>query len=540
MQNENQPRIIPPMPGASPAGVVPPEELTPVATMPSGGIEEIDEPAQPPLEETASEPTAEAGSDLPVEDDRPVRVVTRPPSDHVNQRYPVLDPLSDPWNDDAVALMIPGETRRRVEEVLNTMSDGEQQAIAENARWMATAGAGLADTPLADMNASLSDREGSLWEQVVHVNGRALGISRPKIGDGDNAILRGTAARTRMRSQLGMGTEYRVPLWHSGFWITVRSPGEDQLLELDRKLSEEKIALGRATTGLLYSNASVFNVNHITQFVLDQIVSTTLKNGTRTNIERLISIHDIQTLAWGMACAVWPNGFQYARAILGKVPAENRVVEGKINVSKLQWTDTAAFTETQLAHMANITTGAMTDDAVIGYQKTFAKRMERRVELRDGTAVTLQVPSLQDHVTVGQRWVNDIVTMTDKVFGMDQDPDARRAYISNQGKATMLRQYAHWIKYAEMGTSSTDQENRDEEALAGILDDLSSDDTIRNAILKAVSVYAEDTTVSFIAVPTADEREENIFAPHPHLLPLDALSTFFTLLRQKLQLILMR
>ncbi|WP_321936375.1 hypothetical protein [Paraburkholderia sp. J8-2] len=218
----------------------------------------------------------------------------------------------------------------------------------------------------------------------------------------------------------------------------------------------------------------------------------------------------------------------------------NRVVEGTINVSKIQWNDTAAFSEAQLAHMANITTGSMSDDAVLAYQKAFTKRMERRVELRDGTSAPLQVPSLQEHVLVGQRWVNDIVTMTDKVFGMDQDPDARRAYFSNQGKATMLRQYAHWIKFAEMGTNSTDQETRGEESLAGILDDLSADDTIRDAILKAVIQYAEDTTVSFIAVPTVDAREENIFPRHPHLLPIDALSTFFTLLRQKLPLILMR
>jgi hypothetical protein len=136
--------------------------------------------------------------------------------------------------------------------------------------------------------------------------------------------------------------------------------------------------------------------------------------------------------------------------------------------------------------------------------------------------------------------VNDIVVMTDRVFGMDQDADARRNYISTQGKATMLRQYAHWIKYAEFGTSSTDQENRDEESLAGILYDLSSDDQLRDAALRAVIQYAEDTTVSLIAVPTVDGREENIFPRHPHLLPIDALSVFFTLLKQKLQFILTR
>ncbi|SAK89200.1 hypothetical protein AWB80_06252 [Caballeronia pedi] len=49
----------------------------------------------------------------------------------------------------------------------------------------------------------------------------------------------------------------------------------------------------------------------------------------------------------------------------------------------------------------------------------------------------------------------------------------------------MLRQYAHWIKFAEMGTSSIDQEKRDEESLGGILYDLSADDTIARRDLES-------------------------------------------------------
>jgi hypothetical protein len=333
-----------------------------------------------------------------------------------------------------------------------------------------------------------------------------------------------------------LGGQYRIPLWNSGFWLTVKTPGDDAILELDRKLAEEKIALGRATAGLLFSNASVFIVDYVMQFVLDHMVSSTLKDSSRENISKRISIHDIQHVAWGMACSIWPNGFQYARAVLGDTPEKNRVVEGRINVSKLQWIDVASMTDWQIKHMANITIGSMTNDDLERYQKEFTIRGEKRISLNENVHVNLAVPSVDEHLISGQKWVNNIVTMTNRVFGMDQDDAARNAYVTNQGKATLLRQYGHWVKSVELGTGLV----TDLDTIEKQLDLFSSDDTSRDLIMNEVIKYAEDTTVAFIAVPTVDEREEEKFPRMPHLLPIDALTTFFTLLRQKLPQILTR
>lgn len=537
-QEPAAPKLPPPFPMQPPSGFFPPD-----------GIAESDEdlPADPdPSTETLSTPPAT--EDIPASsmsetdvDDTPVRVVARGSSEYVTQPYPVFSEIKEEvWNDNDVTLVVPAESRRVIEQTLESMAPGEQQQIVGQGDWVEAAGQGMLLSPLAQMNDNLSADPSRNWNQTIqNKGGRMLEISRPKINDADNAILRGTAARLRMRAQLGMGTTYRIPLWHSGLWITLRSPSDGALLELDRKLTEDKTVLGRQTSGLMYSNASVFLADPIMQFAMDHLVSSTFKNPDPDEVRKRISVHDIQQIAWGLACAVWPNGFQYVRAILGSTPKENRVVKGKISVSKLQYVDHNMLSEKQIAHMSIITTGSMDDAQLKAYRDEFTRWGETRVELKDGSAVHLHVPSFDDHVNAGQRWINDIVTMTDRVFGMDQDPDARRAYIAGQGKASILRQYAHWVKWVEMGNASTDPEVRDEEAVSGILDDLSGDDAVRDIFLKGVVDFAEKTTVSFIGVPTVGDEEEK-WPRHPHVLPIDAMSTFFILLKQKVPQILTR
>lgn len=501
-----------------PASLALPEHLDPMS-----GAGEADPVAGDP---------AEALAEASEQPQRPARE----PNPNVEQAFPVYAPLSDPWSDDAITLVVPDEQAGKLEETLEAYSKGDQENLAKDERWIAAAGMGIAMQPRLDMNDKLDEREGAKWRQVVTHNNKTLGITKPKLGDGDNAILAGEAALQRTRAYMGLGGQYRIPLWNSGFWITVKTPGDDAILELDRKLAEEKIALGRATAGLLFSNASVFIVDHVMGFVLDHMVSSTLKNSSRENVIKCISIHDIQHLAWGMACSIWPNGFQYARAVLGDTPEKNRVVEGKINVSKLQWIDVASLTDWQMKHMSNITIGSMTNDDLERYQKEFTIRGERRISLNENVHVNLGVPSMEEHLNSGQKWVNGIVTMTNRVFGMDQDDAARNTYVTNQGKATLLRQYGHWVKSVELGSGLV----TDLETIEKQLDLFSSDDAARNLIMNEVIKYAEDTTVAFIAVPTVDEREEQKFPRMPHLLPIDALTTFFTLLRQKLPQILTR
>ena len=56
---------------------------------------------------------------------------------------------------------------------------------------------------------------------------------------------------------------------------------------------------------------------------------------------------------------------------------------------------------------------------------------------------------------------------------------------------------------------------------------------MRENFISGVIQFISDSAVSIIGIPTVKEDEENKRENYPHLLPLDALLLFFSLLVQK-------
>lgn len=461
-----------------------------------------------------------------MEDDSPKRVPL-PDSATVIQESPIFLPLGAPFDPLGITMAVPGASEDQMAEALNNMPNIELGATEAGRDWMANAQEGYRNATPRKMLAGAGDREGSLWEMSVKSERGAIMAARPKQPE-DGITLRGEAAVLAVRQALGLGGRIRIPLWHSGFHITLKTPADSSILELERRITEEKILLGRMTNGMLFSNTSVFISSYLVDFAMDHLYETTLQN--KENIANKIVSHDIQHLAWGLATAIWPTGFQYVRSVLGETDAQNKVIRDKIAIGKLQFTDTTCLSKWQINHMSKVTAGSMTDGSIEKYREEFLNQTPRKVQINDKIAITLKVPSLAEHISSGTKWVNSIVVMTDKVFGMNQDEDDRNQYIYEQGQATYMRQYGHWIESIELNNSSVidDMETIDETIGA-----LSTDDAIRTKFIDATSKYIEDTTVSMIAVPTVAASEEQKYPRHPRLLPIDAMATFFTLLGQK-------
>jgi hypothetical protein len=498
-------------PAVQPAAPAPEEGLT--ATLPSSEL----------LEDPAHDVTPD--HDL-IEEERPKRVA-RPDSTTVVQEAPVFVKLDKPFDPAGITMAVPGAPEDEMQEALAAMPNTDPGATQDGRDWLTYAQAGYRNATPRQMLANVGDREGSHWEQTVTTERGKIGASRPPQNRDPNVKLRGEAAVLAVRQAIGLGGVIRIPLWHSGFHITLKTPSDAAILELERRLTEEKVLLGRMTNGMLFSNTSVFIASYLVEFALQHLFESTLKN--KDDIASKIVSHDIQHLAWGLAVAIWPTGFQYVRSVLGETDAQNKVLRDRIAVAKLQWTDTTQLTKWQVNHMSNVMPSTMTDDSLKKYREEFLNQTPRRVKFSENLAITLKVPSLADHITNGQKWVNGIVVMTDRVFGMEQDLDDRNKYIFEQGMATYMRQYGHWIESIEANGMIID----DPETIDDTISALSANDEIREKFIEFAVKYIEDTTVSMIAVPTVAASEEQKYPRWPHLLPIDAMATFFTLLGQK-------
>lgn len=449
----------------------------------------------------------------------------REPSTTVQQDAEVFLPLNRELKSNEVNLSIPGDTLDRTNDVLETMPNVSLEDTATGDAWVRTLRASQFALPASGWFADTTLRPNVAYRQSIPSNKGKLSAGIPKFNDKVETKLTGESAVLRVRSLMGMGSIVQIPLWHSGFWITLKAPSDGAQLELNRRLTEEKITLGRQTYGLAYSNNSVFFAGWIIDFALQHIYATTLKPEVATNIREHISTLDIGALAWGLACVIWPRGFPYSRSVLNQKTKQNSVIREILNIGKCQWTDQRALTEWQTAHMSARHGSTMTVESLARYRDEFVNNKGRSIEVKENLAINLRVPNVEQYLTSGQRWVDGIVKTVDTAFSLEPGTDARDNYILAQGKASAMRQFSHWVESVVADDHVIDDAATLELTMAA----LSSENDIREKFFKEVRKYIEECTMSVIAIPAAEDEDNSPLPRFPHLLVLDALSVFFIL-----------
>lgn len=492
------------------------QDTTPLADPPEL-ITPPTEPTVTPVEKAPEAPSASA------------------PTSNFTQTSPYSAPAAD-YDTANETVFLPSGTIANTRTALKDVPQITLGNDPKSQEWMSTLNGGLASLVYAGGMQSTVEREGASFEQSVKgpVGNLAGNSPRFTVKEGEKYV--GERARLRIRSALNLGTVFHVPLWHSGFWLALKSPSEGNLLELYRKIDAEKVSLGRTTYGLMFSNGTSYTTRLLLDFVVDHIYESTFSLKDGDDIRNYIRIPDLPLLIWGMACATWPNGFQYQRSCIADPEKCKHVIQEKLNLSKLLWTDTTALTERQVKHMSNRQRHTVDAESVKRYVDEFIVGQDRKVEISDQLSVILRIPTAVEHIDAGYRWINTI----EENYGrsMSQSEETRDEYLLKQGKATTMRQYAHLVQGIEVNGVLYDEQ----EVIEDTLNDLTADDTIRNTFMEKAMRYLDDSVVSLIAIPTykcpscgKEQPSKKDGTRFPSLLPMDVNQTFFTLLVQRLR-----
>lgn len=391
-----------------------------------------------------------------------------------------------------------------------------------------------------DIYRSLAEKRGSNFQQVPVFEGGAIGAMKPRFND-TGLKLTGEKALLRVRSLLGTGSQISIPLPHSGFWATFNSPNEDSILNFSNNLTNEKISLGRKSNGAALANESVYTNEAVIQFAFDNLVDTNLTTGRDGFIENLSAL-DLQHVAWGLACAIYQDGFDFARPIITDDPQEFKVQTGHINVTKLQQIDTSSLTDKQLRILANRNQRVSPETLKI-YHDEFTRGQPREVILDDRRKVTLKVPTISQALDAGHSWVDSIVNMIDASYNMSDDK--RNEKINEQSKASQMRLFDHWVDKISvlnpLDNKWVENERDDQMTIELILADWSKEDKIRKVFFDAVKQYIDDSTIGIICVTAASEKENKLALPRfEELYPIDAVAVFLLLLTRKTWVIVNR
>lgn len=429
---------------------------------------------------------------------------------------------------------LPAASREVLKERLSDIPPGMTTRDAQSAKWVETLQGGMtALFPEGNME-GLSARPGARWVQEVPSSVGPLRAGSPRLVVNDNAVLAGDKARMLVRDRMKMGTTFTVPLWHSGFWVTLRSPSEGPLLELLRAITQEKISLGRATYGLLYSNMMVYTQRQLMDFIIEHVYETSLAVTNMGDLRKYIQLADLSVLVWGLACATWPHGFQYRRACVADPERCHHVVEERLSLARLLAQDVNALTPRQIQHMTNRQRGKMTVDQIELYRSEFLLGKSRLIKIVDDLSVEMTMPLAQDYIDSGTRWVMEIENNYGNI--MNQDEVARDTYLLDQARASDMRQYGHLVTAIVLEDAGRIE---DRETIESVLSDLSARDDVRKSFLREVSNYLDSSLAAFVALPNYEcpachkwQRPKD-GTPTDHLVPLDVYQTFFQLLVQR-------
>lgn len=411
--------------------------------------------------------------------------------------------------------------------------------------WGQTVKDGLEFNTFAEGFIPTLEDETALYKQSVEFNGQRYNAQAPKIKNTENENLKGERAVLRVIRQLGLGTTFQIPLWHTGIWVTLKPPTEAEIIELNRQMVSEKVRLGRYTYGLVYSNTTSYTVNYIIDFILSHLYTTTVKNEELpvSQLKNFISVQDLFTLVWGFACTMYPKGFQYRRACINDPEKCNHIVEERLNLSKLLWVNVNGLTDWQKSHMSSRQPFLKDLASVKKYKEELIRTKSRRIKLSaDGAEetlhITLRSPNITQYITEGEKWITGIVNKVNEAVSSMGDDVERNNVIHRHAQASSMRQYAHWVETIEMGTNVID----DTETICLMLDVMSSDDTIRGNFINETIKYINESTLSVVGIPVfdcpkcgKDQSIDIVNKEFVNIIPLDVIQLFFALSTQRIQ-----
>lgn len=384
------------------------------------------------------------------------------------------------------------------------------------------------------------------WQQGLEFNGTLLYSGKPRHASGSQGrVLHGDQARQQLKARLGLGQPLQFPMYHSGLWLSFQAPLEEHLIDLEYRLGQNRISLGRDTAAALFSAAGVYHLMDITNFALSYVYEANIKDITLANLKRKLLITDIYLLSAGLAGLIHPQGSPLSRPCTNDLIGCQHIEREIVSIPRMTVVNRRKFTPKQLQHLSR-RADKVTDADLESYIADHQYQKTRLIRLTDTVYAELEVPTVELFEKVGMSWVNNIVERADALLGKDGDNAERDQYMAMQASGQRARKYAHWVKRMILknseeineGALTFDPENdfsiENREDIDVNLGDVAADPKSLAAYEEGVSKFIEDTTVAVVGIPRyncpscgADQGFDNA---HPNIIAIDSARMFFTLL----------
>lgn len=351
----------------------------------------------------------------------------------------------------------------------------------------------------------------------------------------------GNAAISMFTSALGIGQVVRIPLYHSGFTLTIKPAKQTSQINLQRAIAAEQIALGRTTNTIIYSNDSAIVTKFFMDFVIEHLVEHTLALPANENIRDYISIHDLPVIAVGVLKANYPSGLEITKQCVNftKIneagnPTCSFSAIGKVDISKLLVIDRRKLSKTMLETLCKRQPRSVSIDEVKEYQAQVKTLADKKVTIKSGNGSTVVFtftnPNINTYITNGEKWVQNIISKTEEIFTDADSIEIKNNKVYDVLTAVVMGIYNVFVSTIELDGAIIE----DRPTINEMLDTMSSDIGLGNIFFEEVKKYISASPIALAATPSficpsckKDQTEENPAGPMKEFIPLDMLTLFF-------------
>lgn len=434
-------------------------------------------------------------------------------------------------------LNIPSTTRSGFEESIGKFQN--RRVGDASANWLDTFLNSSARVPTDRFVESVLSDPKSQWQTSIEYEGIKLSQASSKKTPGGE--LRGSAAVDAVLRKNNRPGTSRMPLWHSGFWLYYRPMNGQDISDLMNAISSAKAVVGNATYGRAFAVDTAYIDKVILQFFFERLVTTSSIATDDPNIDysKYILLPDKNVIYGYMMSKCFPTGFAYNRACIS--PGCGTVHDGVLDMENIVRVDRSKLTEKQLKHMLNMGDGSTSIEAIEGYQKEF--EWVNRSFMSNEVTYKVTIPSLRTYIDSSNAYLDEIHSMYTEA--MYTDVKERSIAMRRAMDSTSCSQYAHYITEIEVtniedGVPYTSV-IKETASIAQVLEALSTDSSDVKEFIRHINKAAADSIIALCAITSykcsacgtwqneKDNDETQI------LIPIDPLSTFFTLASQILE-----
>lgn len=380
--------------------------------------------------------------------------------------------------------------------------------------------------------------EGARWGNTINSPTASvpiiMPIRNPNYGD---AKYVGPESVSLLQNRMKIGCKLGIYLPHTGIYFIIVSPGDDQFLDTLSIINNQRVTALRSSSGILLGNSNFYINRQVINLFLDSIVHCSLGTWNKENLLELIDERDINIMADALGASIYPDGYEYVQTC-GLLRTDNKICDHLtrklIDLRRLVFVDNSRLSEAQKIHAAGALTERSLNEIKV-YQEANYIGYKKAYEITEGVEFVYRAQSAKTSIEAGEKWIKEIEAIVDNIITFREDEDTRNLMIEQRISLTRIREYSHWV--AEILVDGQPITERDK--INKLLNSLSRKSEVVDKVSETLSEFQRLSSVAIVAVPripcpSCDQTSERDLDISAHLIPQDAVSRLFTLVRQRL------